>query len=205
MKVPYTCTRRTRTLAALSMTLAMLPWSPPASGKPLEVTCNRKTNHVTLHAQEMPIGSVLGELAEACGFEARLDPAISQPVTAHIDNQSLGEALDRVAGRLNLIRQYKDKRLDAVIVLPAGSSNMSRALPVGPPKDKVRAGPEKRAANAEKRAAHLAVKREERIKQLREREEHRLATLPEAERKKEKERLERRIERLRAKDKDEVK
>lgn len=199
MKAPCTATAHGSTLAALCMTMALLPWAQSASGKPLEVACDRTTHRVTLHAEAEPIGTVLGALASACGIEVRLDPAVSRPVTAHIESLPLGEALDRVSGRLNLIRQYKDKRLAAVIVLPAGSADMSRALPVVPPAEKARANPEKRVANVEKRAARQAERKEQRIKQLQERTEQRIAAMPQAERKQEQERLERKIERLRAK------
>lgn len=186
--------RRLRALPVATLLLTLLPYPGVGADAPPPVSCDRSRDRLSLHADQLPLRTLLGAIATQCGIAIRLDPAADGAISVNVDNLPVEVALERVTGRLNVVRQYRvdngKRLLTALVILPAGVADAGRALPVAAPAPK-----EKRTRSGKEKRQGKDIEQE--IARVTARAEKRIATLPEAEQATARARLERRIENLR--------
>lgn len=104
-------------------------------------------DRLTLHVGNVSLVWALGEISRQSGLEVRVDPGIERQVSQEFRELPLDAAVGRLVSGLNVIKAYgedrggrenlkaghKGKLLVRIVVLPAGSSDASRAVPAFDP------------------------------------------------------------------------
>jgi hypothetical protein len=94
-----------RTLATLAAPLAMLLGASPSDVQPardaLEVTFERESGLLTLHAAETPLDAVLAAIGAAAGIEIIAHDRHDTPVTLDLTGAPIKTALEELLGRRN--------------------------------------------------------------------------------------------------------
>lgn len=102
------------------------------------VVYQKQRDLLSVNVDGLPLRELLWEVMRQTGLEVRLDPAVDAKATAYFADLSLEEGLQRITGKLNTIKEYKQvgagakarKILVSVVILPPGQTDTKRAVRV---------------------------------------------------------------------------
>lgn len=121
--------------AAAQPSPATAPAAKPKPAMAVSATAERPVvyaasrDELSLFIEARPLSAVLMEIMRQSSLEVRFDPSAERTISARFQGLPLDEAITRISGGLNLVRQYrKDEKtgrnlLVSLVVLPVGKDD----------------------------------------------------------------------------------